>query len=113
MKILELTNFSEGACGVWVRAREESIRLAEKGHEVLVLSSNAIKGKDEIAKIEPKIVEGRDPNEELVALCSADGYAIDFGKLSESFVKQSLHKTGKEIEVLLETKVKKISKEIS
>lgn len=55
MKILELTNFSEGACGVWVRAREESIRLAEKGHEVLVLSSNAIKGKDEIANKEEKI----------------------------------------------------------
>jgi len=55
MKILELTNFSEGACGVWVRAREEAIRLADKGHEVLVLSSNAVKGKDEIANKEDKI----------------------------------------------------------
>lgn len=49
MKILELCHFSEGACGVWARAREESIRLAERGHEVVVFSSNAIKGKNEIA----------------------------------------------------------------
>jgi len=55
MKILELTNFSEGACGVWVRAREEAIRLADKGHEVLVLSSNAVKGKDELANKEENI----------------------------------------------------------
>ena len=55
MKILELTHFSEGACGVWVRAREESIRLAKKGHEILILSSNAIKGKEGTAPREDKI----------------------------------------------------------
>jgi hypothetical protein len=55
MKILELTHFSHGACGVWVRAREESLRLARRGNEVLVLSSNSIKGKNEIAPKEEKI----------------------------------------------------------
>jgi glycosyltransferase involved in cell wall biosynthesis len=55
MKILELTHFSEGACGVWVRAREEAIRLAEKGHEILILSSNAVKGKDNTAPKEERI----------------------------------------------------------
>ena len=55
MRIIELTNFSEGACGVWVRAREEAVRLAEAGHEVLVLSSNAVKGKDELASQKEKI----------------------------------------------------------
>ena len=55
MKILELTHFSEGACGVWVRAREEAIRLADKNHKILILSSNSVKGKDKIAPRKEKI----------------------------------------------------------
>ncbi|MBS3099185.1 glycosyltransferase family 4 protein [Candidatus Pacearchaeota archaeon] len=49
MKILELCHFSAGGCGVWTRAREESIRLSKLGHEVKVFSSNFVKGSDEIA----------------------------------------------------------------
>ena len=49
MKILELTNFSAGTCGVWTRAREESVRLAEKGHEVVVFSSDITKDSGERA----------------------------------------------------------------
>ena len=48
MKILELTNFSAGICGVWARVREEAVRLAKK-HEVRVFSSNFVKGMDETA----------------------------------------------------------------
>ena len=48
MKILELTNYSGGACGVWARVREESIRLKKKGHEILVISSNSSKGNKDI-----------------------------------------------------------------
>jgi glycosyltransferase involved in cell wall biosynthesis len=44
MKILELTNFSAGGCGVWTRVKNESKLLAEKGHEVKVFSSNFVKG---------------------------------------------------------------------
>jgi len=44
MKILELTSFSAGVCGVWNRVREESIRLARMGHEVRIFSSDKIKG---------------------------------------------------------------------
>ncbi|MEM2956109.1 MAG: glycosyltransferase family 4 protein [Candidatus Pacearchaeota archaeon] len=50
MKILELTNFSSGICGVWTRAKQESIEFSKIGHEVLVISSNAIKGSNKIAK---------------------------------------------------------------
>jgi len=42
--------------------------------------------KDEIAKVEPRIVEGRDPSQELLALITEDGYTVDFRKLSHSFV---------------------------
>jgi len=55
MKILELTNYSAGICGVWTRVREESVRLAESGYEVRVFSSNLTKGNNEIAKSEENI----------------------------------------------------------
>lgn len=44
MKILELTNYSAGICGVWNRVKEEALRLSELGHEVKVFSSNLTKG---------------------------------------------------------------------
>jgi len=55
MKILEMTNFSAGICGVWTRVREEAIRLAERGNEVRVFSSNFVKGSEGIASAEEKI----------------------------------------------------------
>lgn len=54
MKILELTNFSAGACGVWQRVKQEAELLA-KHHEVLVLSSNATKDSNEIAPSKDQI----------------------------------------------------------
>jgi len=48
MRILELTNYSAGICGVWNRVFEESKRLAEN-HEVSVFSSYFTKGSDKIA----------------------------------------------------------------
>ena len=55
MKILELTNYSSGICGVWARAREEAVRLAERGHIVKVFSSDFIKGKEGRASKKDKI----------------------------------------------------------
>ncbi len=55
MKILELTNYSAGICGVWNRVKEEAARLSKKNHEVVVFSSNFTKGSDEIAKSKDKI----------------------------------------------------------
>ncbi len=51
MKILELTNYSAGGCGVWGRVKIEATLLAKK-HEVRVFSSNHTKGNDEIAPTE-------------------------------------------------------------
>lgn len=55
MRILEICHFSAGVCGVWTRVREESLRLAKKGHEVRVFSSNFVKGSDETAPPEETI----------------------------------------------------------
>ncbi|MFH1802102.1 MAG: glycosyltransferase family 4 protein [archaeon] len=55
LKILELTNFSAGACGVWQRVKQESEMLARKGHTVQVFSSNFVKGTRDVASAEEKI----------------------------------------------------------
>ncbi|MFH1425108.1 MAG: hypothetical protein ABIG28_00035, partial [archaeon] len=48
MKILEISPFSEGICGVWTRVKNESEQLSKKGHEVTVFSSNIIRGSGKI-----------------------------------------------------------------
>ncbi len=42
--------------------------------------------RDEIGKIEPRVVEGRDPEQEILALVTEDGYTVDFKRLCHSFV---------------------------
>jgi malate dehydrogenase (quinone) len=64
----------------------------------------------EIALIEPNIVKGRKPKQKILALCSEDGYAINYRKLSKSFVEKSL-KTNKTIDLMMNTKVEDIKKE--
>ena len=55
MKILELTNFSAGICGVFARVKQESALLKKHGHDVRIFSSNFFKGSNEIAKKDEKI----------------------------------------------------------
>ncbi len=66
--------------------------------------------KDEISRIEPRIVMDRDPMQELLALITEDGYTVDFRRLSHSFV-DNARKTNAEISIFLSTKVKKIVRE--
>jgi len=44
MKILEITAFSAGFCGLWTRVRQESLELSKKGHKVYVFSSDVSRG---------------------------------------------------------------------
>ena len=48
--------------------------------------------KDEIGKIEPRVLEGRDPEQEILALVTEDGYTVDFKRLCHSFVDNALRK---------------------
>ncbi len=41
---------------------------------------------EEIGRIEPKVMEGRDKTEKISALYSEDGYTVNYKKLAESFV---------------------------
>lgn len=48
MKILELTNYSAGSCGVFARVKKEAVWLSNKKHNVRIFSSNLTKGTNEI-----------------------------------------------------------------
>lgn len=67
-------------------------------------------GKEEIGAIEPRILEGRDPDQELLALITEDGYTVDFGKMAHSFVNNA-KKINPDLSVYLSTKVLKIIRE--
>jgi len=54
MKILELTNYSAGICGVWQRVKQEA-ELLSKNHEVRIFTSNLTKGCEEIASPQDQI----------------------------------------------------------
>jgi malate dehydrogenase (quinone) len=66
-------------------------------------------GREEIGKIEPRVLEGRDPNQEIVALVTEDGYTVDFKRLCHSFVDNALRKNPL-LDIKLDTKLLKISK---
>ena len=66
--------------------------------------------KEEIGTIEPRILEGRNPDQELLALLTEDGYTVDFKKLCHSFVDNSLKKNPL-LSIHLNTRLLKVSKE--
>ena len=45
--------------------------------------------REEIGDIEPKVVEGRDPEKDMLALQTPDGYVVDYGQTTKSFVEQA------------------------
>ncbi len=71
--------------------------------------------RDEIALLEPLVVKGRDSNEKILALISDEWYTIDYGKLSQIFIDESLKNESKTtdnktIDVFFDTKVIKVKK---
>jgi malate dehydrogenase (quinone) len=65
--------------------------------------------KAEIAEIEPRVVEGRNPDQEILALVTEDGYTVDFKNLCYSFVNNA-KKENPEIDIQLDTRLLKITK---
>ncbi len=65
-------------------------------------------GREDIGRIEPRILEGRDPDQELLALMTEDGYTVDFKKLSHSFA-QNAKALNPDISIYMSTKVEKIT----
>lgn len=46
----------------------------------------------ELARIEPKVVAGRDPEEPILAMVSREGYIINYQRLAETFLAEALKK---------------------
>ena len=65
--------------------------------------------KEEIGEIEPRVLEGRNPDEEILALVTNDGYTIDFKKLCHSFVNNAIKKNPL-LDIKLDTRLLKITK---
>ena len=65
--------------------------------------------RDEIAEIEPNVVKGRDPDEEMLALQTPDGYTVDYGAVAKSFIEQVEGRDG--VDVYTGTAVKSINED--
>jgi malate dehydrogenase (quinone) len=68
-------------------------RYNEEGFSELFPKLEAI-DRGEIADLEPAVVEGRDPDEELLALQTPDGYVVDYGAVANSLVEEARDEDG-------------------
>jgi len=80
-------------------------RYDDEGFGDLFPKLDAIE-RDEIEEIEPKVVEGRDPTEDMLALQTPDGYVVDYGEVSKSFVDDADEIDG--VDVLTGEEVKRL-----
>ncbi|MDP3770554.1 MAG: FAD-dependent oxidoreductase [bacterium] len=64
---------------------------------------------EKIAELEPRVMEGRHPGDFVLALMSKDGYAVNYQRLSFSFLMDA-YGTGKDINSFFNTEVADIRK---
>ncbi|ELY40937.1 FAD-dependent oxidoreductase [Natronorubrum sulfidifaciens] len=64
-------------------------------------------GREEIGELEPKVVEGRDPTKEMLALQTPDGYVVDYGETTKSFIEEASEEAN--VDVYTGTTVKDIT----
>ena len=63
-----------------------------------------------IATVEPNVLKGRDPNVEVSALFTEEGYAVDFQKLANSFLETAGYGPQETVDLQLGTQVKRLEK---
>jgi malate dehydrogenase (quinone) len=92
--------------------QEQVAKLQQRYQEFKQLFPNLkLIDREEIARIEPQVLLGRERSEEILALYTPEGYTIDFQKLAQSFLNKALSNQTKTIDVMMETKVTKIVKQ--
>ena len=57
LKILEVTTYTAGGCGVAARVKQEASLLAKRGHTIMIFSTDQVKGTHEKAPRQEKIEE--------------------------------------------------------
>ncbi len=68
-------------------------------------------GRDQLAKVEPAVVEGRNVDETVAAMFNPKGYAVDFATLARSFIDHARAKEQKRVDTFFESEVTSIKKE--
>src|SRR6266516_549587 len=90
--------------------KNEKEYLGKKFHDTVkpvFPSAELMEDKEEIAKLEPYIVRGRKPDEEI-GIIKVQADIVDFGELARSFEENALQNQDKKIHVKFNTKVKRI-----
>ena len=64
--------------------------------------------RSQIAELEPKVLDGRPTEGEIIALYTDEGYAVDFNRLALSFVAHADSDGNCDLDLLFNTKVKQI-----
>jgi len=106
----ELKLFSKYSKMVLAVGKNQVEDLAKRFQSFSQLFPNLrVINRDEIGKIEPRVVEGRDPDQEILALVTPDGYTVDFKNLCHSFV-ENAKKENPGIGIQLDTRLLKIEK---
>jgi len=106
----ELKLFSKYSKMVLAVGKNQVEDLAKRFQSFSQLFPNLrVINRDEIGKIEPRVVEGRDPDQEILALVTPDGYTVDFKNLCHSFV-ENAKKENPGISTQLDTRLLKIEK---
>ena len=91
--------------------KEQGEELRERYKEFkLLFPKLKLLTKKEIELVEPNIVKDRIPDEDILALYTEEGYTIDFQKLSQSFLKNSIENSRKSLNLMMGTRVKSIKK---
>lgn len=118
MKYLVNEKFQDCKCNYFIKVPKmvlavgkeqvETLRERYKSFSQLFPNLRMI-DREEIGRIEPRVLEGRDPNQEILALVTEDGYTVDFGRLSHCFVDHA-KEANPGISFYLNTKVNKIIK---
>lgn len=119
MKYLE--NEKKDGTGLEIFSKYSKMVLAVGKNQVLELSRRfesfsklfphlRMISKDEIGKIEPRVLEGRKPDEEILALVTEDGYTVDYKNLCYSFV-QNARKEKPDINIQLNTRLITLKRE--
>ncbi len=95
---------------------DQEIKRLEKRYEEIkeLFPKLRLVYRDEIAKLEPKVVEGRDPSQRLAALVNEDGYMINFQRLAQCFIgeaKAEQEESGKTVHTFFNHKVQSIQKQ--
>lgn len=91
---------------------QEQIQTLQKRHQEFAKLFPDLRMIDraEVADLEPKILEGRDPDIAVSALFTEEGYTVDYQKLAQSFLEQVQNHSDDKVTLQFGTRVTRLEK---